>query len=596
MKQKKIIAVTPKTPSSKSRSSSVSSLNSGSRTPGRESAFSHTVDSYMRVVMRSPSKSKTGYECTVENLELALKNTQPDLLKRLHTLNVFYGEGDAAVRKRIQAIFDTNEIYLSEGRKRSVSLIESGGATVLLMDFSKPLTGRDVLDSFENIRYMLEEMLATRVGDNLIAPFQRVNASEWFEKLLLEFSHARTDAYKKAIAGIVANARYDLMSSLNSTLARGTANELCLELKAFIENDTVSYRSGAASQVDTSSWHSFESTESRSPNTSDLMPRELSFSGSLESPHAVGGDFGTGPANIHNEPRPESVEVPATPPPRQTSSPDVSLESPHTSGEDSGRGSPAVLLAEFVEAPATPLPQPLLSGPTSPIFNLPKSPDVLHEKNHAITSSSNFSKLYAKSRTPLPLSSVPAVMAELSLLNDGSEIRASATNAVLIQDLRKYDSVIEKIRTALADETSPTHPKNTGYALHFIETMWPDLLFANHINRHLMAHRLTYSIPGTTQGRFLDHKRCIDKYKAFLCMTVTAFFAIDRSPQELEPIIQVMHDSRTYDHAVEIMEHAYFLFAQTVKSLLIGRNYKALREQSKAVLYATFHIDMSGRE
>ena len=79
-------------------------------------------------------------------------------------------------------------------------------------------------------------------------------------------------------------------------------------------------------------------------------------------------------------------------------------------------------------------------------------------------------------------------------------------------------------------------------------------------------------------------------------MTVTAFFAIDRSPQELEPIIQVMHDSRTYDHAVEIMEHAYFLFAQTVKSLLIGRNYKALREQSKAVLYATFHIDMSGRE
>ena len=586
MKQKKIIAITPNTPSDsvRSGSSSKSSLNSSSRTSGRKSAFSHTVDSYMRVVMRSPSKSKTGYECTVGNLELALINTQPDLLKRLHTLNVFYGEGDAAVKKRIQAIFDTNEIYLSEGRK-GPSLIESGRATVLLMDFSNPLTGRDVLDSFENIRYMLEEMLATRVGDNLIAPFQRVNASEWFEKLLLEFSRAKTDSYKKAIVRIVADQRHGLMSFLESTLTREPGNKLCLELKAFIENDTVSYRSGAASSRSISSIESNESLHS--PNLAPQVlfpPSSESLSGSRE----LDGAF-----NFADE-----GNAPPTPP-RQTSSPDVSPESPHTSG--GGSVSPAAP-AEFVgalangEALDTPPRQPLLSGPTSPIFNLPKSPDVLHRKDAAITSSSNFSRLYARSLTPLPLSSVPAGMAELSALTEGSEIRASATNDVLIQDLRKYDSVIEKIRTALADETSPTHPKNTGYALHFIETMWPDLLFANHINRHLMAHRLTYSIPGTTQGRFLDHKRCIDKYKAFLCMTVTAFFAIDRSPQELEPIIQVMHDSRTYDHAVEIMEHAYFLFAQTVKSLLIGRNYKALREQSKAVLYATFHIDMSGRE
>lgn len=589
MKQKKIIAVTPKTPSSNSSTSRFSEKSSRSSNSRTES-ISHTVDSYMRALIRSSSTSKTGYACTVENLELALKNTtQPNLLKRLRTLNLFYGEGDTAVKNRIQNIFDTNQIYLRDGRKVPVSLIESGGGTVLLMDFSKPLTGRDALDSFENIRDLLEEMLATRVGYNLIEPFS--SDSDWFDKLLIEFSHAKTDVYKKAIAGIVATSRYDLMSSLDSTLARGTDKQFCLELKAFIENDTVSYRSGAARS---GSITSLESNESR--HSPDLTPRVLSFSGSPESPHAVGGDSGSGSPVV---PFAELVDdhtefvVPATPL-RQTSSPDVSPESPHTSGEDSGRRSPAVPLAEFV-VPATPPRHTSSQGPTSPIYELGKSPDVLHGKNRAITSGSDFSKLYAGSLTPLPLSSVPACMPELLALTDGSGIRASAA---LIQSLQKYDAVIQTIRTTLVNEDSPTHPKNTGYALRFIETMWPDLLFAYHINHHLMAKRLTYSIEGTnegSQGRFLDDKSDIDKYKAFLCMTVTAFFAIDRSPQELEPIMQQMRTSGTYAHAVEIMRCAHSLFDQTVNSLVFGRNYRALREQSQAVLNATFDIEI-GRQ
>lgn len=560
MKQKKIIAITPNTPSGnsvKSRSSAKSSRSSNSRTPGRES-ISHTVESYMRALIRR--ESKTGYACTVENLELALKNTKPDLLKRLRTLNVFYGEGDREVRQHIQNIFDTNQIYLSEDLNGSGKLIGSGGGTVLLMDFPKQSTGRDGLDCFGNIRNLLEEMLATRVGDNLIAPFKGLNVSksDWFDKLLIEFSHAKTDAYKKAIAGIVVKQRHGLMSFLESTLTTDPDNEFCSALNELIENDTVSYRSDAARSR---SFSSFESNDSH--DYSNLVREGPLFPLSPESHHTFREDFGSGSPVV----------------------PFAELVDDHT---------------EFVVVPATPPRHTSSQGPTSPIYELGKSPDVLRGKDRAITSRSNFSKLYARSLTPSPLSPVPACMAELSALPDGSIINISSTNAVLIQDLRKYDSVIEAIRSALADETSTTHPKTTGYALRFIETMWPDLLFADHINHHLMANRLTYSIEGTnevSQGRFLDDKRCIDKYKAFLCMTVAAFFAIDRSVEESASIMQQMRTSGTYDHAVEIMRCAYSLFDATDRSIIVGgSNYRALRAQSQVVLNATFGINISGRQ